>query len=122
MPLKAFPGELRQVFANLIFNAADALEKSGDKLLIHVFESRDWTSPTQKGLRITISDNGCGIQLDKRTHLFEQFYTTKGSKGTGIGLWVSLGIVKKYGGRISLRSTVKLGHSGTTFSVFIPTA
>ena len=120
VPVKAFPGELRQVFSNLIVNAADALEKSGDKLCIHVFESIDWTNLAQRGLRVTISDNGCGIPVEKQAHIFEPFYTTKGSKGTGIGLSVSLGIVKKYGGTMRFRSSVKDGHSGTTFSIFLP--
>ena len=118
--VNAFPGELRQVFSNLIVNAADALEKSGDKLSIHVISSFDWTNPARRGLRITISDNGSGIPAEKRGHIFEPFYTTKGSKGTGIGLWVSLGIVKKYGGTIRFRSVLKPGRSGTTFSVFLP--
>jgi signal transduction histidine kinase len=120
VPVTAFPGELQQVFSNLLVNAADALEKSGDKLLIHVFESRDWTNPTHGGLRITVSDNGCGIPEEKRAHICEPFFTTKGSKGTGIGLWVSLGIVKKYGGTIRFRSVVTPGRSGTTFCVFLP--
>jgi len=122
VPVHAFPVELRQVFLNLIFNAADALEKSGDKLCIHVFESPDWTNLAQRGLRITISDNGCGIQAEKRAQIFEPFFTTKGSKGTGIGLSVSLGIVKKYRGTIRFRSSVKQGRSGTTFSIFLPVA
>jgi signal transduction histidine kinase len=120
VPVNAFPGELRQVFSNVIVNAADALEKSGDRLCIHVFESLDWTNLTQRGLRITISDNGCGIPVEKRAHIFEPFFTTKGSNGTGIGLSVSLGIVKKYGGTMRFRSVVKQGHSGTAFSIFLP--
>jgi len=119
VPVNAFPVELRQVFLNLIFNAADALEKSGGKLCIHVFESLDWTNLTERGLHISISDNGCGIPAEKRAHIFEPFYTTKGSKGTGIGLSGSLGIVKKYGGTMRFRSVVKQGRSGTTFSIFL---
>lgn len=121
MLVNACPGELRQVFSNIVVNAVDALEISGDKLCIHVFSSFDWTSPIQRGLRITISDTGVGIPVEKREHIFKPFYTTKGSKGTGIGLWVSLGIVEKHGGTMRFRSTVKPGHSGTTFSVFLPT-
>jgi PAS domain S-box-containing protein len=120
--VNAFPGELRQVFANIIVNAVDALEKSGDKLCTHVSSSVDWKNPAQKGLRVTISDNGSGIPQAKQKQIFEPFYTTKGSKGTGIGLWVSLGIVKKYGGTLRFRSVAKPEHSGTTFSVFLPVA
>jgi signal transduction histidine kinase len=97
--VNAFPGELRQVFSNIIVNAADALEKLGDRLCIHVFESLDWTNLTKRGLRITVSDNGCGIPFEKRAQMFEPFFTTKGNRGTGIGLWVSLGIVRKHGER-----------------------
>ncbi len=110
VPVIAFPGELRQVISNLIVNAADALEKSGDKLSIHVFESPDWSNPSRRGLRITISDNGCGIPVEKRAHIFEPFYTTKGSRGTGIGLSVSLGIVKKVWGNDAVQ---KRGKAGT---------
>jgi signal transduction histidine kinase len=52
--------------------------------------------------------------------MFEPFFTTKGNRGTGIGLWVSLGIVKKHSGTIRFRSSVKPGRSGTTFSIFLP--
>jgi PAS domain S-box-containing protein len=119
--VNAFPGELRQVFSNLVVNAIDVLENSDDKLYIHVFRSFDWTNPTQRGIRITVSDTGPGIPADKRGRIFEPFFTTKEDKGTGIGLWVCLGIVQKYGGKIRFRSTLKPGHSGTTFSVFLPT-
>jgi PAS domain S-box-containing protein len=122
IPVTAFPGELRQVFSNLIVNAVDALEKSGDRLCVHILPSLNWANPTQRGLRITISDNGSGIPAEKRKQIFEPFYTTKGSKGTGIGLWVSLGIARKYGGAMRFRSVLKPGRSGTTFSVFLPTA
>ena len=120
VPVTAFPGELRQVISNLIVNVADALEKSGDKLCIHVAESPDWMNLAQRGLRITISDNGCGIPVEKQAHIFEPFFTTKGSRGTGIGLSVSLGIVKKYRGTMRFRSVVKQGRCGTTFSIFLP--
>jgi PAS domain S-box-containing protein len=117
----AFPAELQQVFSNLIVNAADALEKSGDKLRIHVFDGLCWNNLAQKGIFITVADNGSGIPDNKRARIFEAFYTTKGSTGTGIGLWVSRGIVTKYGGTMRFRSVVRQGRSGTTFRIFLPT-
>ncbi len=114
------PGELSQVFSNLMVNAADALQRTGGKLRIHVFDSHDWSS-ARKGVRITVADTGSGISSTARAHIFEPFYTTKGSHGTGIGLCVTHGIVTKYGGTIRLRSSTLPEHSGTAFSVFFPT-
>ena len=122
IPVTAFPGELQQVFSNLIVNAADALEKSGDKLCIHVFPSMNWANRAQRGLSITISDNGCGVPVEKQAHIFEPFYTTKGSSGTGIGLWVSLGIVNKYGGTMRFRSVVKQGRLARRSGCFFPSS
>jgi signal transduction histidine kinase len=101
IPVTAFPGELQQVFSSLILNAADALENSGDKLCIHVLASLNWTNLTQKGVSTQLRIMG-RIPVEKRAHIFEPFYTTKGSSGTGSGLWGSLGIAKKYGGTIRL--------------------
>ncbi len=118
-PLTVVAGELRQVFSNLILNAADALGASGERLVLHVRESRNWQT-MQPGLRVYICDDGPGVSSDQRTHMFELFHTTKGEKGTGIGLWVSQGIVKSHGGAIRFRSSVRPGRSGTVFSVFLP--
>jgi PAS domain S-box-containing protein len=120
--VNAFSGELRQVFSNIILNAVDALEKTGNKLCVHVSSSFDWANPTRRGLRATISDNGPGIPAQELKQIFEPFYTTKGNKGTGLGLWLCRDIVRKYGGKIRVRSTVKLGHSYTTFCIFLPPA
>jgi nitrogen-specific signal transduction histidine kinase len=57
---------------------------------------------------------------ETRAHLFDAFYTTKGTKGTGLGLWVSSDIVKKHGGNICVRSSKSPGRSGSVFSVFLP--
>jgi PAS domain S-box-containing protein len=121
LAVDSFHGELRQVFSNIVVNAADALEKTGGKLCIHLVESFDWANPTQRGLRATISDTGPGIPAEERKQIFEPFYTTKGKKGAGVGLWLCLDIVQKYGGKIRVRSTTRPGRSGTTFCVFLPT-
>lgn len=118
--IKAVAGEIRQIFANLIVNAADALASVGDRLVIRVSDSVDWRDTTRKGVRVSICDNGPGIGKKEKAHLFEPFYSTKGQKGTGLGLWVSLGIVNKHGGSIRLRSLETPGRSGTVFSIFLP--
>jgi two-component system CheB/CheR fusion protein len=116
------PAELRQVFSNLIVNGVDALQKAGSKLRIHVFDSHDWKTPSRRGVRVTVSDYGPGIPTAARPHIFEPFYTTKGDEGTGVGLWVTRGIVEKYGGTIRVRSRTDPGQTGTTFAVFLPIA
>jgi len=117
--VKAFPAELRQVFANLIGNAIEAVGQHGT-VQLHVFASREWNYSARPGVRVVIADNGEGISPEKRRRLFEPFFTTKGDRGTGLGLWVSCGIVEKHEGSIRVRSTTRLGQSGTCFSVFLP--
>lgn len=115
--IKAFPGEMRQVFSNLIVNAVDAVPRGGT-VKVRVKHGRDWSS-RRMGIRVLVSDNGHGIPPDVRPHIFEPFFTTKGERGTGIGLWVSEGVLEKQGGRIRLKSSTRQMH-GTTFSVFLP--
>jgi len=116
--VQAFPGEMRQVFSNLVANAIEALG-SGGRIFLHVYPSMDWHSD-QPGIRVVVADNGPGIAPQNRSQVFEPFFTTKGERGTGLGLWVSRGIVQKHGGRISMRSTVLNGRSGTAFSIYLP--
>jgi PAS domain S-box-containing protein len=117
--IRGFPGELRQVFSNLVNNALDAMPHGG-RLLIRIRESARADDPSRKGVRVTILDTGSGISLGIRRNLFAPFYTTKGEKGTGLGLWVSRGIVEKHEGTIHVISSVREGRTGTAFSVFLP--
>lgn len=117
--VRGFPGELRQVFSNLIGNALDAMPANG-KLILRTRESSLASDPTRKGVRVTLLDNGSGIPAGVRKNLFAPFYTTKGEKGTGLGLWVSRGIIDKHEGTIHVSSRVREGKSGTAFSVFLP--
>jgi PAS domain S-box-containing protein len=119
--IRGFSGELRQLFSNLVINAVDAMNDGG-KLRIHIQRSHDWADGEQPGVRVTIADTGRGIQRSELSHLFEPFYTTKQDIGTGLGLWISSGIVEKHHGRIRVRSTTAFGRSGTVFSVFLPGA
>jgi signal transduction histidine kinase len=67
-----------------------------------------------------VLDNGSGIPPDARKNLFSPFFTTKGEGGTGLGLWVTRGIIEKHEGTIHFTSTLRSGRSGTAFSVFLP--
>jgi signal transduction histidine kinase len=113
-----FAGELRQLFANLIVNA---LEAGAGKIRIRISDSRDWKKSARRGVRIMLADNGPGIPPAVAVKIFEPFFTTKKEKGTGLGLWVSKGIVQKHEGSISMRTSTRPGHSGTAFSIFLPT-
>ncbi|HZU41912.1 MAG TPA: PAS domain S-box protein [Terriglobales bacterium] len=117
--VQAFPAEMRQVFSNLIVNALEAAPANGT-VRLHVSHSCDWKNPQTRGVRVAIADDGCGIAPENRRRLFQPFFTTKGEKGTGLGLWVSNGIIQKHGGSIRVRSSVAPGRSGTCFSVFLP--
>ncbi len=117
--VRGFPGELRQVFSNLVANAIDAMPKGG-RLILHMRESSAVQDPERRGVRVTVLDTGSGISRGVQKNLFAPFFTTKGERGTGLGLWVSRGIVEKHEGTIRLTSTTRPGRSGTAFSVFLP--
>ena len=72
------------------------------------------------GASISIIDTGVGFSLDDAKRLFEPFFSTKSTKGTGLGLWISKGIVQKYDGQISYRSYRFKGRSVTCFRIFFP--
>jgi PAS domain S-box-containing protein len=114
-----FPGELRQVFINLIMNAIEASD-AGGTVKIHVFDSRDWRDSERRGVRIVIADEGAGIAAEHRGKVFQPFFTTKGQKGTGVGLWVTQDVIQKHNGSIHVRSSVSPRYRGTCFSVFLP--
>jgi PAS domain S-box-containing protein len=118
----AFPAELRQVFTNLIANAAEAASPGG-QVKVSIKPQAAGTEATgqkmQAGATVTIADNGPGITADVQPHLFQPFFTTKGERGTGLGLWVSRGIINKHGGTISLKSDTSQAAHGTVASVFL---
>lgn len=115
--VNAFPAELRQVFTNLIANAAEACSPGGS---ISVSASHKSTGPAPAGATVTIRDNGAGIPHDVLAQLFQPFFTTKGEHGTGLGLWVSRGIITKHGGSINIASSTDPAAHGTTVTVFLP--
>jgi PAS domain S-box-containing protein len=117
--IESFPSDLRQVFSNLLANALDAME-SGGALRIRVKRAREWSKTGRQGIQILLADTGPGIPGHCRPHVFDAFFTTKGERGTGLGLWVSRGIIEKLGGAIRMRSSARPGASGTCFSIFLP--
>ena len=76
---------------------------NGGDLRISVRERRDWQLK-RRGISVSIVDTGVGVNPQDSGKLFEPFFSTKSTKGTGLGLWISKGIVQKYEGRISFRS------------------
>jgi signal transduction histidine kinase/CheY-like chemotaxis protein len=108
------PGEFRQVITNLIGNALDALPRFG-RLVVGVQPSTD--SAGCAGVAVTVADNGSGMDRGMLDRLFHPFATTKGDAGTGLGLWVSKGILDKHHTRIAVRSRQNLG---TVFRLLVP--
>jgi signal transduction histidine kinase len=113
----ADPGELQQVFANLLGNSIDAVSLEG-RIRIRVSETRKGSI---RGVRISIADDGAGIPPANLGKIFQPFFTTKGNLGTGLGLCVSKQIVERYEGSIRIRSCAGPGQTGTVASVFLPT-
>jgi PAS domain S-box-containing protein len=118
LQINGYSGELRQLLANLLVNAVDAMAEKGS-LQVRVATSHDWSSG-RVGVRITVADNGSGVPREDLRRIFEPFYTTKLETGTGLGLWVSRGIVEKHGGTIRVRSRTSGPRSGTVFLIFLP--
>jgi len=114
-----YSGEIRQVVSNLLLNAIEATPPQGC-VAVRLAEATNWRRGEERGYRVSIADNGSGIDAEHRLRIFEPFFTTKGDKGTGLGLWVTLGIVDRAGGSIRVWSTQRPGRSGTCFSVFLP--
>lgn len=106
--------KLVQIFVNLIWNAADAVNSKNGKGNITIKTAID----NSKRFKITFSDNGVGMSTEEMNTVFEPFYTTKGSgKGTGLGLFVSYGIIKNLGGSIEVESQKGVGSK---FIVTLP--
>ena len=112
--------EVRQVIANLVSNAIDAMLKNLDmrRLIVRLRSAADPVTG-EVGVRVMISDSGVGIQDSVRNHVFEPFFTTKSTTGTGLGLWLSSETVTKHHGRLRFRSRTVESYRGTVFSLFL---
>jgi two-component system NtrC family sensor kinase len=109
--INSHKGQLQQVFLNIINNALDAIEEKGGNITISSQTNGD-------NVQVSIKDNGRGIPKDVLNHIFEPFFTTKGEgEGTGLGLFISYGIINKLGGTIHVESEI---NKGTAFTVEFP--
>jgi len=107
----AVPDQIKQVFLNILTNAADACDQVGAMITVSTRQEDDKVA-------VAIKDNGCGIKPEQVELIFQPFYTTKPEvQGTGLGLSVSYGIVKKHGGEIIVQS---VPGEGSTFTVTLP--
>ncbi|MBF0352938.1 MAG: HAMP domain-containing protein [SAR324 cluster bacterium] len=105
---------LQQLFINLILNAMDAIEDTQGEIILTSFTE---ASTTENYIVVQVSDSGCGIPHESIHKIFEPFYTSKGTKGTGLGLPIVWGIVEELKGTITVKSDV---GKGTTFTIRIP--
>jgi PAS domain S-box-containing protein len=101
--------EIREVLSNIILNAIEAMPEGGTITIK--------TEHVENFIILSISDTGTGMSSETKKHLFEPFFTTDKSKGTGLGLSVSYGIIKKFGGNISVESKL---NEGSTFTITLP--
>ncbi len=109
--LSLVPDQISQVFINILLNGVDAMEGREGKVDIVV-------SKDPSHVRIALTDNGCGISEENLTKIGEPFFTTKPvGQGTGLGLWVSQGIIRSFRGDVRLKS---VRGQGTTFTIILP--
>ncbi len=111
-------GELRQIIANIIGNAIDAM-RMGGRLRVRIACEGE-SHAGERRVRLTIADTGSGIPANILPKIFDPFVTTKGETGTGLGLWVTREIIQKNGWSIRVRTSRKPFGSGTAFSILIP--
>ena len=103
-------GQLQQVFLNVLNNALAAVDDGGETRIRSSLHGQD-------AVEICIADNGAGMDEETRQHIFEPFFTTKKEKGTGLGMSIIYGIVKRHGGEIQVDSEK---GKGTTVTIILP--
>ena len=106
--------QIRQVLSNLVVNAKDSMSEGGTLRLRTRLVRLDGL---RELIRIVVADSGCGISENVLDTMFEPFMTTKGERGTGLGLWIVKGIIENHGGKLRVRSKV---GKGTVFAIELP--
>ncbi|HWR37096.1 MAG TPA: ATP-binding protein [Clostridia bacterium] len=107
--------QLRQVLSNLVVNAKDSMSQGG---ILHV-RTRVRRYGSNEYIHIMVADTGCGIPPSMLHSMFEPFVSTKGERGTGLGLWIVKGIIENHGGKLRVKSKV---NAGTVFTIDLPVA
>jgi len=117
--IRASADQLKQVLLNLFLNATEAMPKGGTLHVASRFGGGELDAASSDVIRIEVRDSGQGMTEETVARIFEPFFSTKLEKGTGLGLWVSHGLVQAHGGTLRVRS--RLGQ-GTTFTITLPIA
>jgi len=117
--IECIPGEIQQIFSNLLSNAIDAMPPNG-RLVARLRPSLDWRDGKTAGMRVTVCDSGTGMDRATMQRIFEPFFTTKTETGTGLGMWVVAQLVERHQGHLRVWSTRRTGGSGTAFSLYLP--
>jgi len=117
--IRADANQLQQVIVNLLLNANDAIGDGGGRIALatNVVTHAGAGETQASEIELRVSDTGCGIPAANLQRVFDPFFSTKGPKGTGLGLAVAWGIIEKHNGRIEVESEV---GKGTTFRVLLP--
>jgi two-component system NtrC family sensor kinase len=105
------PNQIEQVFVNILLNASQAMDGNGQ------LQIRTGLTPDRLAAFVSITDTGCGISEEHLGKIFDPFFSTKETRGTGLGLAVSYGIIENHGGKIEVQSVV---GKGSTFTVWLP--
>ncbi len=117
--IRASADQLKQVLLNLFLNATEAMPKGGRLIVTTLVGGGELDAHSTDVVRIDVRDTGTGIGEEAVARIFEPFFSTKMEKGTGLGLWVSHGIVQAHGGTLKVRSRA---GQGTTFTITLPIA
>ena len=117
--IKADPTQIEQVIMNLCINARDAMPTGGRLIVATQTGGGEMDASSPDLVRIDVRDTGAGMSEETIARIFEPFFSTKMEKGTGLGLWVSHGVVQAHGGTLKVRSRP---GQGTTFTITLPVA
>jgi two-component system NtrC family sensor kinase len=115
-PIVVDGGQIQEVLLNIILNAIDAMPEGGE-LQVSTNMTDNTRCEGNQCVQIQVADTGCGISQEDLDKVFDPFFSTKGAKGTGLGLAVAYGVIEKHQGKIRMESEV---GKGTTCIIDLP--